>query len=137
MAPSRANPFYSNDNPTINDLHLLGKEIMSRAGKRLGTIYPGGTEDRRFRSFFGCGVIVCLDGWYKMKTLGIIPKRGARTGMVVHYLWALMFMKLYSTESALCGHAGGVDPKTSRKWIWPFIHAIAELEYTVVSLVCC
>ena len=53
---------------------------------------------------------------------------------MIHYLWALMFMKIYSSETALCAHAGGVDPKTFQKWIWPFILALAELEYTVVSL---
>ena len=104
---------------------------MSRAGKRLGNITIGGPEDRRFRSFFGAGVTVVLLGWQKMKDQGLIPERG----LVVHYLWALMFMKLYSNEAALCGHAGGVDPKTFRKWIWPFIRAISELEYTVVSCI--
>jgi len=56
---------------------------------------------------------------------------------VIHYLWVLMFMKIYSFETALCGHAGGVDPKTFGKWIWPFIRALAELEYTVVSFYVC
>ena len=35
----------------------------------------------------------------------------------------------------MCGHAGGVDLKTFRKWIWPLICALADLEYTVVSLI--
>ena len=32
---------------------------------------------------------------------------------------------------------GGIDPKTFRKWVWPFIRALAELEYTVVSFYVC
>ena len=30
---------------------------------------------------------------------------------------------------------GGVDAKTFRKWVWPMIHAVADLEYTVVSII--
>ena len=129
MAPSRSDPKYSNDNPTINDVYILGKEIMNRADRRLGKLTIGGPEDRRLRSFFGAGVEVILEGWHRMKDQQLIPE-GA---LFVHYLWALMFMKIHSTEGAMCGHAGGVDPKTFRKWVWPMIRAIADLEYTVVS----
>lgn len=130
MAPSKSDPRYNNDNPQINDVYLLGKEMMNRAGRRLGKLSAGGPEDRRLRSFFGVGVVVLLDGWVRMKEQDLIPVGG----MFFHYLWALMFMKIYSTEAAMCGHAGGVDPKTFRKWIWPFIYALSDLEYTVVSV---
>ena len=47
-----------------------------------------------------------------------------------------MFMKLYETEADMCANAGGlegsINPKTLRKWVWPFMDALAELEYTVV-----
>lgn len=111
---------------------ILGKEIMNRAHRRLGKLTIGGPEDRRLRSFFGAGVEVILEGWYRMKDQQLIPE-GA---LFVHYLWALMFMKIYSTEGAMCGHAGGVDAKTFRKWVWPMIRAVADLEYTVVSIIC-
>ena len=137
MAPSRSDPRFVNDSPTVFDLYDLGKEMMNRAGRNLGTLSVGGPEDRKFRSFFGSGVTVILAGWNMMQAQGLIPDGG----LVIHYLWALMFMKIYSSETALCGHAGGVDPKTFRKWVWPFIHALAELEYTVVSfydcIICC
>ena len=58
-------------------------------------------------------------------------------GQILHLLWALFFMKCYPTEEPACAAAGGqrgaVDPKTLRKYIWPFIVAIADLESHVVS----
>ena len=48
-------------------------------------------------------------------------------------------MKLYETEGDMCANAGGlelegsIDPNTLHKWVWPFMDALAELEYTVVS----
>ena len=46
-------------------------------------------------------------------------------------------MKLYGTELDMCENAGGfygtVDPRTFTKWVWPFIEAIAELQYKIVS----
>jgi hypothetical protein len=60
MAPSRSDPKYSNDNLTIKDVYILGKEIMNRAHRRLGKLTIGGPEDRRLRSFFGAGVKVNL-----------------------------------------------------------------------------
>ena len=130
MAPSRSDPRFVNDSPTVYDFYDLGKEMMNRAGRNLGTLSVGGPEDRKFRSFFGEGVTIILLAWNMMQAQELIP----HGGLVIHYLWALMFMKIYSSETALCAHAGGVDPKTFRKWIWPFILALAELEYTVVSL---
>ena len=130
MAPSRSNPRFVGDTPSVNDLYDLGKEMMNRAGHRLGKLIAGGAEDRKFRSFFGCGVEVARLAWNMLRAKSLVPPGG----LVVHYLWSLMFMKLYSSETALCAHAGGIDPKTFRKWVWPFIRALSELEYSVVSL---
>lgn len=133
MAPRRSDPLYNNDTvPQIRDVYMLGKDTMNRAGKRLGTLTPGGPEDRRLRSFFGAGVVVILDAWYRMAAQDLIPDGGK----FYHLLWALMFMKIYSSESTMCGHAGGVDPKTWRKWIWPFVRGLSDLEYTVVRFFC-
>ncbi|KAL7526661.1 hypothetical protein ACHAWF_007363 [Thalassiosira exigua] len=130
MAPSKNNPLYNNDNPTINDVYKLGKEMMGRAGRPLGILSPGGPEDLRLRSFFGCGVLIILDAWFRMKTEGLIPEGG----MFFHYLWTLMFLKIYGTENVMCGHAGGVDKKTWRNWVWKFVYALSSLEYTVIHI---
>ena len=46
-------------------------------------------------------------------------------------------MKVYPKQGLICSIAGGpsgaVDPKTFWKYMWPFIHAIADLEQVVVS----
>ena len=49
-------------------------------------------------------------------------------------------MKLYRTEPDMCANAGGscgaIDPKTFRKWLWPFLDALIDLQYKVVSIFC-
>ena len=42
-----------------------------------------------------------------------------------HLLWALIFLKTYTTESSLLV-AIGVDEKTLRKWIFIIIYAISD-----------
>ena len=47
-----------------------------------------------------------------------------------------MLMKLYpKNEASLCAHAGGVDPKTIRKWVWQNKVAISDLKFTLVSAI--
>ena len=57
--------------------------------------------------------------------------------MLVHLLWALYFMKVYPKEGTACATAGGsggaIDPKTLRKYVWPIILGLADLEPNVVS----
>ena len=58
--------------------------------------------------------------------------------MVIYLLWALHFMKAYPKQDAGAAAAGGergaMDPKTWKKYVWPFIHALSALEQYVVSL---
>jgi hypothetical protein len=46
-------------------------------------------------------------------------------------MWALFFMRAYPKEGVtfltVGGSGGAIDPKTLQKYIWPFIHKIAEL----------
>jgi len=107
MAPSRSNSRFVNDSPTVYDFYDLGKEMMNRAGRNLSTLSVGGPEDRKFLSFFGEGVAIILLVWNMMQAQELIP----HGGLVIHYLWALMFMKIYSSETALCVHAGGVTQR--------------------------
>lgn len=106
---------------------------MNRSRNALGSVHKGGTEDRRFRQFFGVSATVALDTWDRLQGEDLTPEGGK----FLHLLWTLMFFKLYGIESDLCAHAGGVygaiDPKTYRRWIWPMARALAELEYAVVS----
>ena len=119
---------------TVNDAYLEGKKIMNRDGKRLGKLTSGGAEDLRFRSFFGAGVITVLDAWARMQQLGLLPTEPHLH--FKHFLWALLFMNVYpKNEATLCTLCGGVDPKTARGKIWPFIVSLMELNYYVVSIV--
>ena len=108
-----------------------GQKLMRRASKKLGTQFLGGTEDRRFRSYFGVGAHVCSLAWNMMMEKEVVPPKI----QFKHYLWALMFMKLYpANEIEMCVALGGIDPKTMRKHVWPAIGAIFELHFHVVSL---
>ena len=62
----------------------------------------------------------------------------AKVGHPEHLLWALYFMNVYPKQGPGCSvigmSASAVDPKTHRKWVWPFINTIANLVDIVVSL---
>lgn len=92
------------------------------------------TDDRKFREFFGCGPLVAAKLWTGITTieLSTIIDDG---GTIQHMLWALFLMKKYNSE-AVMARICGADAKTIRKWVWPFIGAIADLDGTVVSMTC-
>ena len=118
------------DEPTTGDFYLIAKEVQNRSGKSPGSFT---TEDRQFRDFFGIPAEVALAAWNLMVETGLLPAEG----QILHFLWALHFMKEYpkqSTGSATAGGSGGAkDPKTWRKYLWPFVYALSGLEYHVVS----
>ena len=118
--------------PTPADFYTISKEIQNRHGESSGS---ESSEDRRFCSFFGCSGEVAVRLWTMLVQCLLLPHKG----QILHLLWALFFMKCYPTEEPECAAAGGqrgaVDPKTLRKYIWPFIVAIADLESRVVSKV--
>ena len=87
------------------------------------------TENRDFREFFGYGCIVATKIYELLVGEDLLPIGGH----LEHFLWALMFMKIYGKGRNLCTLAGGVDKKTFRKWAWLLVVAIAYLEAKVVS----
>jgi len=98
---------------------------MNRGGRELGHLAPGGPEDVRFRSFFGMSVGVVIASWHLMKEHDLLSPDQA----FLRYLWTLMFMCLYpKNEAELCTLTGGKYPKT-----WPYMYALHELNYYVVS----
>ena len=52
-----------------------------------------------------------------------------------HLLWALIFLRTYTTESSLAV-AIGVDEKTLQQWIFIIIYAISDLEDDWVDSLC-
>ncbi len=119
--------------PTPEDFILWGKEIQNKSGRSIGS---DAIEDRAFREFFGTTATVVSKIWGKLSQRGTVPIEGTAK----HLLWSLYFMSAYPNQSITCavvgGSAGAIDPKTLRKFIWPFIEAIAELTSDVVSLLC-
>lgn len=115
--------------PNEVDFYRLGKELQNRTGSSVGAFT---TEDRRFREHFGCGAAVALIIWNLMTQYNVLPPEA----MIIHFLWALHFMKVYPKQDAGCSSAGGssgaIDPKTWRKYFWPFIYAMSSLEQHVV-----
>jgi len=104
---------------------------MGRGSHRLGILLPGSSEDHRFRGYFGVSVVVAVEAWEMMQELEYLPP----SPQFQHYLWALAFMRLYpANDIALSATLGGSDPKTIRKYIWPMIQSLFDLEGVVVSL---
>ena len=119
------------DETYAEEFYRIGKEVQNRSGMKLDA---ESSEDRRFREFFGCGVLHSITAWNLIISLGILPP----DGLIIHLLWALYFMKCYpKTEegcAAMGGSEGPIDPKTMRKFVWPFIKALAGLEDDLVSI---
>ena len=116
--------------PTATDFLLAGKDIQNKAGRPIGS---AGTEDRHFREFFGAGPFVVSQLWNLLARHDLIPPEGE----LWHLLWTLHFLKAYPKQATVCstvgGSAGAIDPKTLRKYMWPLIRAVADLEPDVVS----
>ena len=89
------------------------------------------TEDRDFREFFGCNILVAFDLWEMLVDDHLVPDEGC----IEKFLWSLMFLKVYAKERTMCSLAGGIDPKTFRSWVSKFILAMANLESSVVSTI--
>ena len=115
--------------PEVADFYRLGKEMQNRSGSAIGA---EGTEDRRFREYFGVGAAVALITWNLILQYSLLPEGG----MIMHFLWGLHFMKAYPKQDAGSAAAGGssgaVDVKTWRKYVWPFVYSISLLEQHVV-----
>jgi hypothetical protein len=63
--------------------------------------------DRRFQEMFGCNLKVAPKIW----TL-VISQPMVHGTLLMHMVWALLFMKVYAKETTLCSLAGGVNKKT-------------------------
>lgn len=88
---------------------------------------PAKTIVKRFRSMFGVNHEICPQVYNNISNFveGLMP---------CHLLWALMLMKLYSSESALAAMTG-TSEKTFRKWAWKVIESIAEMREEIVSTI--
>jgi hypothetical protein len=120
------------DLTTVEDFYRLGKEVQNRSGQKLCV---DATEERRFREFFGTSVPTAINAWNLLNEHNKLDEGSE----VSHMLWSMYFMKCYPRTQEACAAAGqadsgAVDPKTWKKYIWPMIYALADLEAEVVSL---
>lgn len=82
---------------------------------------------RRFKSNFGITPLVCAVTWNQFHE---VPT-GAQP---VHFLWSLLLLKTYGTESHLRSILN-VDEKTLRKWVKIFVRLIADLKVVSLSFI--
>jgi hypothetical protein len=115
---------------TVDEFKKLGAELMNRD--------PGGSDGRvfqeRWTQHFLAEPVVVADVWQRL-AVDIEADPDApddRIAEPVHLLWALMLLKMYSTEAVLSGLCG-VDEDTFRKWAWYMIEKVSYLEHEVVS----
>jgi hypothetical protein len=119
---------------SVEDAYHVGQMVMGRASRRLGVIHPGSPEDKRFRGYFGVSAEVAIEAWEMMIEHDYLPP----SPQFLHYMWALAFMRLYpANDTALSVALGGSDPKTIRKYIWPMIKAIYDLDEILVCRLLC
>jgi hypothetical protein len=94
------------------------------------------TEKQALREFFGTTAVAVAKLWSFLLQQDMILEEETAS----HIMWALFFMRAYPKEGVTClmvgGSGGAIDLKTLQKYIWPFIHKIAELLSAVVSCLC-
>ena len=130
MMPQQPMAKHQRDIITLNEFLMMAKEVQHQSGQK---ICADVTEDRHFRDFFGVGVHVAIITWTLLVKNALLPE-GA---MVPHLLWAMYFLFCYHKQeegyAAAAGEKGAIDPKTWRKYIWPMIYTLSDLESVVVS----
>jgi hypothetical protein len=107
-----------------------GKDIQCKS-PRIGAV---STEDHTFGEFFGTTAVIASTLWRLLAANDKIPTESG----VKHLLWMIHFLRACLKQGATCSMVGGlegaVDPKTLRKYIWPLIYAVSDLEPDVVSV---
>lgn len=95
------------------------QELYRKFLRRTSTSRPQSIK-RKEKELFGVSSLVSYSIWE-----AIYP-RLSDSSKPEHLLWALLFLKNYSSERT---HSilAGCDPKTFRKWSWEFVSHISEL----------
>jgi hypothetical protein len=115
---------------TVGEFTNLGAELMNRDS--------GGSDSKVFKErwteHFFAEPVVLVDVWRRLKVdIEADPDSpDDKIAEPIHLLWALMLLKMYSTEAVLSGPCG-VDEDTFRKWAWYVIEKVSYLEHEVVS----
>ena len=125
MATTRSRKRQKAEQPTVDDIWPIAKDMMNRSEKKMGAV---AVESRRFRELFGVSPEVALKAWVLMANNDLIPD-GAT---LKHWMWTLCFLKVYAKQAPMCALCHGVDHKTLHKWVWALLEAFVVLEGYVV-----
>ena len=108
----------------------VAKKVLRWPSHRM---WNANDKHRKFRSIFGASSGVVADIWNRIveKNAGDFDQPGAEPK---HLLWALVFLKCYSTEEIHCALVGWPSTNTFRKWSWYFVKKIKDLKYDVIKL---
>jgi hypothetical protein len=104
-------------------IHVEKDGFEALAGTLLSNVCTSlacGTRNRCFHACFGVSSSVCAALWSLC-----IPFLPPGT-LPIHLLWALYFLKVYTTENHNASVAG-IDETTFRKWTWIVVYAIAAI----------
>ena len=113
----------------ICNVYAAAQPLQKRLGMRIGSLLPGSVEDKCFRGYFGCSAFVARKAWFRIQPLlDDVP-----VPSLSHFLGALLFMYGYPFEKQMCSFMGVTDPRTMHSHIEPYVDALFELNYKVVS----
>ena len=117
----------NNDDETF--FRLQGMKIIQKPDN--GSLL---TQDRRFRAVFGTGWKVVAKLWELIKEAmeNDIEQIRKTKDTRVYLLWALMFMKLYTSTNDLASRVQ-TDEKTFVKWVDIVMEKLAEVVVDKVS----
>ena len=113
---------------------MVEKEAIENAAKE-ALAWPNSRKwdnkekDERFKSCFGASSEVVARIWNLIE-----PNINEPGAEVKHLLWALVFMKVYSTEQIHCSIFDWPSERTFWKWSWYFVQKISELKDEVIRL---
>mmetsp|Transcript_13384 Transcript_13384/g.25123 ORF Transcript_13384/g.25123 Transcript_13384/m.25123 type:complete len:294 (+) Transcript_13384:69-950(+) len=101
--------------------------VYAGNNEKMENIQFNATNYSRFRSHYGTSPGVCAICWNQIANT--LPQHMVYS----HLLWALMFLKVYATESVLASKCG-VDEKTYRDKVWTIVKCIASIKRRVIKL---
>ena len=108
-------------------VELLAQDVLHWPSSRK---WKSKDRDRRFKSIFGASSFVIADLWNRIKhSCELEPAAEPK-----HLLWALVFLKNYSSYEVLCCIVGWPNSTTFSNWAWYFVPKINELKDDVILL---
>lgn len=87
-------------------------------------------DDRSFRAHTGTTPDVCSLIWNRISA----NEQRSSYMQPVHLLWALHFLKVYSTEDVIVSRLD-TTRKTYRKWVWKVLRLICRMKREVVRII--